>query len=177
MSTETEARTVGRVAPQPQTISPDGAHGVTRPTSTDCGCGFTPARMETLPMPLLVVSWICRLAAAAILLQTLYFKFSGAPESVYIFSKLGVEPWGRYASGVVELIAALLLLVPRTTWAGALLAAGVMLGAIGSHLARLGIVVQNDGGLLFALALLVLVCALVTAYIHRRQIPVVGDVL
>jgi len=133
--------------------------------------------METIFHPWLVISWICRLAAAAILLQTLYFKFSGAPESVYIFSKLGVEPWGRYASGVVELIAALLLLVPRTTWAGALLAASVMLGAIGSHLARLGIVVQNDGGLLFALALLVLVCALVTVYIHRHQIPVVGDLI
>ena len=143
----------------------------------DCGCVFTPRKVESLSQPRRVVSWICRIAAAVILLQTLYFKFSGASESVYIFTKLGVEPWGRYASGVVELFAALLLLFPRTTWAGALLAAAVMLGAIGSHLTKLGIVVQNDGGLLFALALIVLTCALVTAYIHRRQIPVIGDVL
>ena len=129
---------------------------------------------NTLSTPLLVVSWLCRLAAAGILLQTLYFKFTGAPESVYIFTKMGIEPWGRYASGVAELFAALLLLFPRTAWAGALLAAGVMFGAIGSHVTKLGIVVQSDGGLLFALALVVLVCALVTAYIHRRQIPVPG---
>ena len=133
--------------------------------------------METISGPLLLISWICRITASAILLQTLYFKFSGAPESVYIFTKLGVEPWGRIASGVVELFAALLLLFPRTTWAGALLATGVMIGAIGSHLARLGIVVQDDGGLLFVLAVIVLTCALATAYIHRHQIPVVGDLI
>lgn len=133
--------------------------------------------MATISSPLRLISWICRIAVPAILLQPLYFKFSGAPESIYIFTKLGVDPWGRYASGVVELFAALLLLFPRTTWAGALLASGVMLGAVGGHLARLGIVVQNDGGLLFVLAVIVLTCALVTAYIHRHQIPVVGDVL
>jgi uncharacterized membrane protein YphA (DoxX/SURF4 family) len=130
--------------------------------------------METLSAPLLVTSWICRLAAAVILLQTLFFKFTGAPESVYIFTKVGLEPWGRYASGVAELFAAALLLFPRTTWLGALIAVGVMFGAIGSHLTKLGIVVKNDNGLLFALALIVLVCALATLSIHRRQIPVIG---
>jgi uncharacterized membrane protein YphA (DoxX/SURF4 family) len=133
--------------------------------------------METVPTPLLVVSWICRIAAAVILLQTLYFKFTGAEESVYIFTKVGLEPWGRYASGVAELFAAVLLLFPGTTWLGAFIAAGVMVGAIGSHLTKLGIVVKDDGGLLFALALVVLVCALVAAYIHRRQIPFFGSVL
>jgi uncharacterized membrane protein YphA (DoxX/SURF4 family) len=128
-------------------------------------------------MPLLVVSWICRIAAAVILLQTLYFKFSGAPESVYIFTRFGLEPWGRYASGVAELFASVLLLIPRTTWLGALIAAGVMIGAIGSHLTRLGIVVKNDGGLLFALALVVFITALATLFIHRRQIPFVGSLL
>src|SRR5215510_14864081 len=122
-------------------------------SDTECGCVFTPAKMETLSTPMLVVSWICRIAASVILLQTLYFKFSGAPESVYIFTKIGLEPWGRYASGVVELFASVLLLFPRTTWVGALLAAIVMVGAIGSHLTKLGIAVQNDSGLLFALAL------------------------
>ena len=142
---------------------------------TGCDCVFTPAHMESLSTPLLIASWICRLAAAAILLQTLYFKFTGAEESVYIFTKVGLEPWGRYASGVAELFAAALLLFPRTTWLGALIAVGVMLGAIGSHLTRLGIVVKNDGGLLFALALIVLVCSFATLFIHRRQILVIGN--
>ena len=143
---------------------------------SDCRCVFAPGKMEPLSTPLLVLSWLCRIVAAAILLQTLYFKFTGAEESVYIFGKIGAEPWGRYASAVAELFAAILLLVPRTTWAGALLAAGVMLGAVGSHLTKLGIVVKDDGGLLFAVALVVLLCALVTAYIHRRQIPFIGSV-
>ena len=143
---------------------------------TDCGCVLTPTKMKTLSTPLLVVSWICRIVAAVILLQTLYFKFSGAEESVYIFTKVGLEPWGRYASGVAELFAAALLLFPRTTWLGALIAAGVMVGAIGSHLTKLGIVVKDDGGLLFALAVIVFVAALATLFIHRRQIPVLGNV-
>ena len=143
---------------------------------TDCGCLFTPAKMQSFPTPLLLVSWICRIAAAVILLQTLYFKFTGAEESVYIFTKVGLEPWGRYASGVAELFAVVLLLFPRTAWLGALLAIGVMAGAIGSHLTRLGIVVKDDGGLLFALAVIVFVTALVTLFIHRRQIPLVGNV-
>jgi len=144
-------------------------------SDTGCGCLFTHAKMETLSTPLLVVSWICRIVAALILLQTLYFKFTGAEESVYIFTKVGLEPWGRYASGVAELFAAALLLFPRTTWLGALIAVGVMVGAIGSHLTKLGIVVKDDGGLLFALAVIVLLCALVTFFIHRRQIPIVGN--
>jgi len=143
---------------------------------TDCDCVFTPTKMETLSTPLLVVSWVCRIAAAVILLQTLYFKFTGAEESVYIFTKVGLEPWGRYASGVAELFAAALLLFPRTAWLGALIAAGVMVAAIGSHLTRLGIVVKDDGGLLFALAVIVFVAALVTLFVHRRQIPFVGNV-
>lgn len=145
-------------------------------THTDCGCIFTTKKMESLSTPLLLLSWSCRIAAAAILAQTLYFKFTGAEESVYIFTKVGLEPWGRYASGVAELFAAVLLLFPRTSWMGAVLAAGVMAGAIGSHLTRLGIVVKNDGGLLFALAVIVFVAALVTLFIHRRQIPFIGNV-
>src|SRR5215469_13373576 len=137
----------------------------------DCGCIFTETKMEMLSTPLLVVSWVCRVMAAVILLQTLYFKFSGAEESVYIFTKVGLEPWGRYASGVAELFAAVLLLFPRTVWLGAVIAAAVMLGAIGSHLTKLGIVVKDDGGLLFALAVVVLTAALATLFIHRRQIP------
>jgi hypothetical protein len=122
-----------------------------------------------------IVSWLVRFTAAVILLQTLFFKFTGAPESVYIFTKIHMEPWGRYGTGVAELISAILLLSSCHCWAGALLALGVMSGAIVSHLTVLGIVVQNDGGLLFALALTVAACCLATLVLHRRQIPVVSS--
>ena len=124
-----------------------------------------------------ILDWSCRILAAVILLQTLFFKFTGAAESVYIFTRIGLEPWGRYGSGVAELIAAVLLLTPRLAWAGALLALGVITGAIVSHLTVLGIVVQNDGGLLFGLAVTVFVASAVTAFLHRRQIPFVSRIL
>ena len=97
------------------------------------------------------IAWLLQITAAAILAQTLFFKFTASAESVYIFTTLGVEPWGRIGSGVAELVAATLLLIPRTIVYGALLAAAVMAGAIASHLTMLGIVVQDDGGLLFGL--------------------------
>ncbi len=122
-----------------------------------------------------VVSWICRIVAAVILGQTLFFKFTGAEESVYIFTKVGLEPWGRYGSGVAELIAAALLLTPRFAWAGSLLALGVISGALVSHLALLGIVVKDDRGLLFGLAVTVFMASAVTAFLHRQQIPFVSQ--
>jgi putative oxidoreductase len=121
-----------------------------------------------------VLSWVLRLTAAIILLQTLFFKFTAAPESIYIFTKVGAEPWGRIGSGVVELIAAILILAPRFTWLGSLLAMGVMAGAILSHLTVLGIELQGDKGLLFALALIVFVCSTVNMLLHRTEIPVIG---
>src|SRR3989449_11305031 len=124
-----------------------------------------------------VLSWVLRITAAIILLQTLFFKFTAAPESVYIFTKVGAEPWGRIGSGVVELIAAVLLLIPRTCWLGAGLALGVMAGAIISHLTILGVEVQDDGGLLFALAMIVFVTSGVVAFIHRRSVPILREVL
>ena len=120
------------------------------------------------------VSWAAQIVAAAILLQTLFFKFTGAPESVYIFETLGMEPWGRIGSGVAELVASILLLIPSTAAVGALIAAGVMVGAIGSHLTTLGIEVQGDGGLLFAMACLVLLCSVAVLWIRRRSLPGVG---
>jgi putative oxidoreductase len=117
---------------------------------------------------------ICRVLAALILLQTLYFKFTGAPESVYIFTKVGAEPVGRIGSGVVELLAAILLLVPRLNWLGAGLASGVMLGAIGSHLTVLGIEVMGDGGLLFSLACVVLVCSIFVLWVKKSELPIIG---
>jgi len=130
--------------------------------------------MNSLTKTQKIASWIVRLTAAIILLQTLFFKFTGAPESVYIFTKVGMEPWGRYGSGVAELIAAILLLSSCHCWLGALLALGVMGGAIMSHLTVLGIVVQDDGGLLFALAVTVAICSLITLMLHRRQIPYIA---
>jgi len=121
-----------------------------------------------------VLSWVLRITAAIILLQTLFFKFTAAPESVYIFTRVGAEPWGRIGSGVVELIAAILIMTPRFTWLGSLLAMGVMAGAILSHLTLLGIEVHGDKGLLFALALIVFVCSTVNLLLHRSEIPVIG---
>ena len=131
--------------------------------------------MNSLTKPQKTASYFVRFTAAIILLQTLFFKFTSAPESVYIFTKVGLEPWGRYGSGVVELIAAVLLMSSCYGWLGAFLALGVMGGAIMSHLTVLGIVVQDDGGLLFGLALTVTVCSLVTLALHRRQIPFVAQ--
>jgi uncharacterized membrane protein YphA (DoxX/SURF4 family) len=130
--------------------------------------------MHSLSKTKVVLSWICRGTAAVILLQTLFFKFTGAEESVYIFSKLGLEPAGRYATGFVELIAAVLLLFQCYAWIGALLAAGVMSGAIVSHLTVLGISVKDDGGLLFGLAIVVFACSLAVLFLHWRQIPIVS---
>lgn len=122
--------------------------------------------------------WVARLVAAVIMLQTLFFKFSGAEESVYIFSTLGVEPWGRIGSGIVELVASTLILVPSTSWLGAGLALGVMSGAILAHLTVLGIPVQGDGGYLFFLAVVVAVSCLLILILTRSQwIPVVRGLL
>ena len=120
-----------------------------------------------------IIAWICRVAAAVILLQTLFFKFTAAPESVYIFTKVGLEPWGRIGSGIAELIAAILILIPATTWLGAGLALAVMAGAIFSHLTVLGIVVMSDGGLLFGLALAVAACSAVLLFLQRRRLPLI----
>jgi putative oxidoreductase len=121
-----------------------------------------------------ILSWGLQLVVAGILLQTLFFKFTGAAESVYIFSTLGVEPWGRIASGIMELIASILLLIPTTTTVGAALALAVMAGAIGSHVTLLGIEVQGDGGLLFALAVIVFVASAAILVLRRTDIPIVG---
>ena len=117
-----------------------------------------------------ILIWIVRLTAAIILLQTLYFKFTGAEESVYIFSTLGIEPYGRIGSGIVELIAALLILISRTTLLGALMGAGVMIGAIFSHLFVLGIEVKNDGGELFILAIITFLCCIALIYWDKSKI-------
>src|SRR6266852_980918 len=143
---------------------------------------------KALTTPVLVVSWICRIVAAIILVQTLFFKFTAAPESVYIFTKLGtfihtyvpfasvgtVEVSGRIGSGIMELIAAVLLLTPRVVWAGAFLAMAATGGALVSHLTFLGIEVQGDKGLLFFLAVAVFVMSAISLFLHRMQILIFG---
>ncbi len=122
------------------------------------------------------ISWIFQIIAALILIQTLFFKFSGAAESVYIFTRMGAEPWGRLASGVFEAIAGILLLIPSTIAIGAILSAGVISGAIFSHLFVLGISLPEvgDNGELFSLAMIVLVSNLIVLFIRRKSIPVIG---
>lgn len=122
-----------------------------------------------------IVSWILQIAVALILFQTLFFKFTGAEESKYIFSTLGAEPWGRIGSGIIELVAVILLLIPSTVTIGAVLALGAGTGAIFSHLTRLGISVQDDGGLLFMLAVTIFLSSAAILFIRRSTIPIVGN--
>lgn len=117
----------------------------------------------------LFISWILRILAAIILLQTLYFKFTGAAESIELFTKLGVEPVGRIGIGIIELITGIALLIPRTVFIGAVLGTGIMLGAILSHVFVLGISSNGDGGLLFLLAIVVLICSISLLFLHKTK--------
>jgi uncharacterized membrane protein YphA (DoxX/SURF4 family) len=117
-----------------------------------------------------ILSWILRITVAVILLQTLYFKFTGAEESIYIFTALGVEPFGRIATGILELVTVILILIPRTIFLGALLGSGIMVGAILSHLFVLGIEVENDGGTLFTLAIITLLCCVALIFLNRDKV-------
>jgi hypothetical protein len=123
-----------------------------------------------------ITSWILRLIVAVILLQTLFFKFSAAKESIYIFSTLGAEPWGRVGSGIFELIASILLFIPSTTTVGAAMALAATGSAILFHLTRLGIALTpvGDHGELFALAVLVTLCSMAILLLHRQELPLVG---
>lgn len=133
--------------------------------------------MQSLSKSLRILDWILRLTAAVILAQTLWFKFTAAPESVYIFDKVGLGAPGRIGSGVAELIAAVLLVIPRTAWLGAGLAIAVMGGAIMSHLTVLGIDVMGDHGELFGLAVTVALCSAIVLFLRRRDIPFIGKLL
>jgi len=119
------------------------------------------------------ISWALRLIVAIILLQTLFFKFTAADESVYIFSTLGMEPWGRIGSGVFELIASVLLLIPSTVIPGAAMAMAATGGAIFFHLTKLGVALTpvGDKGELFVLAVAVTLCAAALLLMHRQEVP------
>lgn len=118
-----------------------------------------------------IITWIVKCISVVILVQTLFFKFTAAEESVYIFTKLGIEPIGRIGSGIIELLAAVLILLSRTTLLGAILSLITMIGALLSHIFFLGIVVENDGGELFVLAIITLLCSLFLIYQNKTKIP------
>lgn len=115
-----------------------------------------------------IFQWTLRIVAAVIMLQTLFFKFTAHPESVELFTIIGMEPWGRIGTGVMELGASLLILLPATTYLGSLLAIGLMSGAVFFHLTKIGI---NFGGdpTLFIYALIVLICSAVLLYMDRQK--------
>ncbi len=123
-----------------------------------------------------IIGWGARIVVAIILFQTLYFKFTGAPESIYIFKTVGMEPGGRIGSGIVELIAGILLLIPRTATIGALLALGTISGAIFFHLTILGIEVQGDGGTLFIMAIIVFILSALVLFLNKNDIPFVNKI-
>lgn len=124
--------------------------------------------MKTIPS---VFYWGARIVAAIIMLQTLYFKFTASAESVYIFTTVGIEPWGRIGVGLFELVAAILILIPALVWLGSLLAFGLMVGALGMHLTLLGIEVMDDGGQLFIYALIVALCGAYAFWNSRNTLP------
>ena len=116
-----------------------------------------------------ILSRVLRIAVAVIFIQTLYYKFTAHPDSVHIFSSLGLEPVGRIGLGVVELISSVLLLVPRTKLIGIFISFGIICGAILSHFIVLGLDVQEDGGALFSLALIIFACCSVLFGIHKSE--------
>jgi len=127
--------------------------------------------IDTLTRQQRIVSWVCCLVAAGIMIETLFFKFTGAPESKYIFQKMGTEPWWRWGQGFWELFAAIGLLWPRLKWAGGILTTGAMAAAILSHITWLGFVVQGDHGLLFGMACVTFACGFTVLLLHRDSIP------
>ncbi len=123
------------------------------------------------------VPLLLRIIVAIILIQTLRFKFTAHPDSVYIFTKVGLEPNGRIFIGVLELIAAVLLLIPKTIWAGAILTLGLIGGAIVMHLTQLGIQINDDGGVLFITALVTFTLSLLILFMYKKDIPFIGKKL
>jgi len=118
------------------------------------------------------IPFVLRLTVAIILIQTLRFKFTAHPDSVFIFKTIGLEPVGRILTGIAELIAGILLLVPKTVWIGAFLTLGIIGGAIVMHLTKLGIVINDDNGALFITAIVTFILSLIILYVYRRDFPI-----
>jgi len=126
---------------------------------------------DTLTARQRILSWICQLVAAGIMIETLFFKFTAAPESVYIFRRMGTEPWWRWGQGIWELAASICLLVQPLRWLGGILTTGAMLAAILSHMTWLGYSIQGDHGLLFGMAVVTFTCGFTVMILHRHSIP------
>ena len=126
---------------------------------------------ETLTRRQQIICWVCCLIAAGIMIETLFYKFTGAAESKYIFQKMGTEPWMRWVQGLWELAASIGLLLPRLKWAGGILTTGAMLAAILSHMTWLGYSIQGDHGLLFCMALVTFTCGITVMWTYRHHIP------
>ena len=116
-----------------------------------------------------VLFWLIRIIPAIIMMQTLFYKFTAAPESVALFSELGIEPFGRIVSGVIELIASILLFIPNKSFYGALIGFGIMIGAILSHLFIIGINFNNDGGGLLTPAIITFICCAFVLFEERKK--------
>jgi len=137
--------------------------------------------------------WILVIYIGFVFIQSLFFKFAGSQETVLIFNTIAdwmagigflagiAEPFRAYGGttvGLTELVATILLLVPRTRLWGALLSLGVISGAIFFHLGTpLGVdrVIDvdgnTDGGVLFFMACGVWVASAITIYLNRDQLP------
>ena len=115
-----------------------------------------------------------RIIIAIILVQTLWFKFSDHPDSVYIFTQVGMESYGRIGIGIMELIASVLILIPRTIWLGSGLVLGIIGGAIIMHLTQLGVEINGDSGKLFYMATITFVLSFIVLFYHRKDIPLIG---
>ncbi len=135
--------------------------------------------------PAVIVSWILQLVVAFLLGQTLFFKLTGAPETIALFEIVGAEPMGRYATAIAELVCVVLLLIPKTSVIGAIGSLGVISGAIMSHITKLGISIDPvelgkpeiaplEGPTLFVMAVVVFVSSAIVIVIRRTQIPVIG---
>ena len=115
-------------------------------------------------------SLFLRITVAIIYIQTLYFKFTAHPDSVYIFTKMGVEPFGRISLGVIELIISICILIPKTKYAAIVMSIVIVLGALMSHIFILGIIVNGDNGLLFSLACLIFLLSIILFIYHYEEI-------
>ena len=123
------------------------------------------------------VIFILQLIIAISHLQTLRFKFTAHHDSVYIFSQLNLEPYGRIGIGIFELIIAILILIPKTKIIAGMLSIAVITGAIVSHLGPLGVEVQNDNGILFYFALFVLASTLLFLWLQKEEVKLMFTTL
>ncbi|MDC0088264.1 hypothetical protein OAI07_01840 [Akkermansiaceae bacterium] len=122
-----------------------------------------------------VTNWIFRIIILVIMVMTLPPKLSGAPEVVELFTKLGAEPIGRYTVAIFELTAAILILVSATQVYGAILAAGLMSGALMGHITKLGF--EGMMGQMATFAIVALISSLVVLFIQKEKIPVIGKLI